>query len=97
VLFAHQFNESGFEIYFTQELITILKSKESEVSRDLEAKLNTSEALDQVRTRFFEISEYSNWLDTKDKDLLLNRWEEGLAAFCEAFIGHSLTEWLARD
>jgi hypothetical protein len=72
VLFAHQFNESGFKIYFTQELVTVLKSKELKVSRDLKAKLNTSEALDQVRTRFFEVSKYSNWLDTKDKDRLLN-------------------------
>jgi hypothetical protein len=80
-----------------RELVTVLGSEESEVSRDLEAKLNTSEALDQVRTRFFEVNQYSNWLDTEDKDRLLNRWEDELAAFCEAFIGHSLTEWLARD
>jgi hypothetical protein len=73
VLFARQFNESGFEIYSTQELVTVLGSEESEISRDLEAKLNTSKALDQVRTRFFEVSEYFNWLDTEDKDRLLNR------------------------
>ena len=95
-LYAHQFDESGFEIYSTRELVTVLGT-EAEVSRDLEAKLNTSEALDQVRTRIFELSEYSDSLDKKDKDRLLRRWEDELAAYSEPFIGHSLSEWLARE
>jgi hypothetical protein len=51
---AEQFDESGFEIYINKELI-----EESDyvgaLSRDMEAKLVTSEALDSIRTRFFEV------------------------------------------
>jgi hypothetical protein len=42
--------------------VTVLRI-EVKVSRDLEAKLNTSKALDQVRTRFFNLCEYSDLLD----------------------------------
>lgn len=41
--------------------MTVLRI-EVKVSRDLEPKLNTSEALDQVRTRFFKLCEYSDLL-----------------------------------
>jgi hypothetical protein len=58
-------------------------------------KLVTSE-LDQIRTRFFELAEFSDSLDLDEKDRLLRRWEAELADFSSAFIGRSLTEWLNR-
>lgn len=58
--------------------------------------MEASKVLDQVRTHFFELSEYSDSLDRVEKDRLLKRWEYELAAYPEAFIGHSLGEWLAR-
>jgi hypothetical protein len=67
------------------------------VSRDLQAKLVTSETLDSICTRFFELSEFTNELDSDEKERLLKRWEEELADFLSAFIGRSLSEWLNRD
>jgi hypothetical protein len=42
-------------------------------ARDIEAKLYTSEALDQARTRFFELSEFTSQLDLDEKERLLKR------------------------
>jgi hypothetical protein len=67
------------------------------LSRDLQAKLVTSEALDSIRTRFYELSEFINQLDSDEKERLLRRWEGELADFSSAFIGRSLEEWLNRD
>jgi hypothetical protein len=68
----------------------------SALSRDMDAKLVTSEALDQIRTRFFEVTEFSDSLDLDEKDRLLKHWEAELADFSSAFIGRSFTEWLNR-
>ena len=53
--YAALFDESGFEIYTTRELVEI-EEKSRDISRDTQAKLNTSEALDQIRSRYFELS-----------------------------------------
>ena len=94
--YANQFDESGFEIYWTRGLIDIEEEETRGVARDIEAKLNTSEALDQVRTRFFEVSELADQLDDEEKDRLYNHWEEEVARLSRALIGRSLDEWIAR-
>ncbi len=66
------------------------------LARDMEAKLATSETLDQIRTRFFEVAEFSNSLNSDEKARLLKRSEEELANFSSAFIGRSLEEWVNR-
>jgi hypothetical protein len=94
--YAEQFDESGFEIYISRGLVEV-EDEIGTVSRDLQAKLVTSETLDSIRTRFFELSEFTDELDSDEKERLLKRWEEELADFSSAFIGRSLSEWLNRD
>ena len=94
--YTHQFDESGFEVYLTRGLVEVDEDNIQTLTRDLQAKLNTSEALDHVRTRFFELSEFTDLLDADEKDRLLKRWEDELADFSSAFIGRSLEEWLNR-
>jgi hypothetical protein len=67
------------------------------LSRDFEAKLVMNEALEQVRTRFFEVVELSDSLDEEACEQLLRRWEAELADYTSAFISRSLEEWLARE
>lgn len=93
--YADQFDESGFEIYSTRTLVEVENEPSRAQSRAIEAKLNTSEALDQVRSRFFEISELSDQLDEEEKDRLLARWENDVARFSSSLIGQSLEEWVA--
>ena len=93
--FVRLFDESGFEVYSTRELIEV-EDDISGLSRDMQSRLITSEALDQIRTRFFELAEFSDSLDLDEKNRLLSRWEAELADFSSAFIGRSLTEWLNR-
>ena len=93
---AEQFDESGFEIYSSRALVQV-DDEVTGLSRDLEAKLVTSEALESVRTRFFEVVEVSDSLDIEARDRLLSRWEAELADYTSAFIGRSLEEWLARN
>jgi hypothetical protein len=93
VEFAAQFDESGFEIYVSRGL----RDEVEGIARDFEAKLVTSEALDQIRTRFFEIAEYGDSLDDDARDRLLKRWEAELADYTSAFIGRSFTEWVNRS
>ena len=71
--------------------------EEKPLSRDLEAKLVTSEALESIRTRFFEVVEISDSLDEEARERLLRRWEGELADYTSAFIGRSVTEWLQRS
>ena len=95
---AEQFDESGFEIYTSRALVKVsAEEKEKVLSRDLEAKLVTSEALESIRTRFFEVVEISDSLDEEARERLLRRWEAELADYTSAFIGRSLKEWLERD
>jgi hypothetical protein len=93
---AEQFDESGFEIYTSRALVETDEEVRA-LSRDFEAKLVTSEALESVRTRFFEVVEVSDSLDEEARERLLRRWEEELADYTSAFIGRSLTEWLERN
>ncbi|KAH7346348.1 hypothetical protein BKA65DRAFT_274970 [Rhexocercosporidium sp. MPI-PUGE-AT-0058] len=93
---AEQFDESGFEIYTSKGLIEA-SVEEKALSRDLEAKLVTSEALESIRTRFFEVVEISDSLDEEARERLLRRWEVELADYTSAFIGRSVTEWLQRS
>ena len=96
--FANQFDESGFEIYTTRVLVDIDDSDHvNALSRDFHSKLITSETLDQIRTRFFEVAEYSDSLDSDEKERLLKRWETELADFSSTFIGRSFEEWIKRD
>ena len=94
--FAEQFDESGFEVYTTRALIKVNDEHVDQLSRDMEAKLVISETLDQIRTRFFEVSEFSDSLNINEKARLLKRWEAELADFSSAFIGRSLEEWVNR-
>jgi hypothetical protein len=62
----------------------------------LEAKLVTSETLESIRTRFYEVVELSNSLDKEARERLLARWEAELANHTSAFISRPLGEWLER-
>jgi hypothetical protein len=62
----------------------------------LEAELVTSETLESIRTRFYEVVELSNSLDKEARERLLARWEAELANYTSAFISRSLGEWLER-
>jgi hypothetical protein len=93
---AEQFDESGFEIYTSRELIKVSDERKPP-SREVEAKLVTSEALEAIRTRFFEVVEVSDSLDEEARERLLRRWEVELSDFSSAFIGRSVTEWLERE
>ncbi len=70
--YASQFDESGFEIYSSRELIEV-DNEPRESSREIEAKLYTSETLDQIRSRFFEVSEIASQLNNEEKERLLER------------------------
>jgi hypothetical protein len=94
--YANQFDESGFEIYWTKGLVELEEEEQKGVTRDIQAKLNTSEALDQVRTRFFELSEAASQLNEEEKDRLFKVWEAEVFRFSEALIGSSLDEWVSR-
>jgi hypothetical protein len=67
------FNESRFEIYTSRALVKVEDDNVKLLSRDIKAKLNTSETLDHVRTRFFELNEFTNSLDSDKKERLLKR------------------------
>ena len=67
------FDESGFEIYQTRGLVDIKEEEKTGLSCDLEAKLNMNEALDQVRTHYFELSKLTDSLDLDEKERLLKR------------------------
>jgi hypothetical protein len=84
---SEQFDESGFEIYTSRALVEV-DDEALPLSRDVQANL------DLIRTRFFEVAEFSNSLNDDEKERLLKRWEEELADFSSAFIGQSLSEWL---
>ena len=60
-------------------------------------KLVTSETLESIRTRFFELVELSDSLDEEARERLLKRWEAELVDYSSAFIGQSLNEWLERE
>jgi hypothetical protein len=93
---SEQFDESGFEIYTSRALVEV-DDEVRAVSRDFEAKLVTSETLESIRTRFYEVVELSDSLDEEARERLLARWEAELADYTSAFIGRSLGEWLKRD
>jgi hypothetical protein len=87
--YAEQFDESRFDIYLSRGLTTV-NDEVAGLSRELEAKLVTSEALESVRTRFFEVVEVFDSLDEEARDRLLRRWEAELSDYTSAFIGQSL-------
>lgn len=92
---AEQFDESGFKIYTSRALVEVDEDVKI-LSRDLQAKLVMSEALESVRTRFLEVVELSDSLDEQARERLFKREEEELVDYMSAFIGRSLTEWLER-
>ena len=92
---ASQFDESGFEIYSFRELIEVEEEQRTAL-RDIEAKLYTSETLDQIRSRFFEVSEIASQLDNEEKRRLLERWERELGQNAQALIGCSIEDWISR-
>ncbi len=57
----------------------------------------TKQALDAVRTRFYEAVELSESLNEEARDRLLKRWEQEVGKFARALIGPSVTEWLNRE
>ena len=60
------------ELSHFRELIKV-KEEQRTASRDIEAKLYTSETLDQIRSRFFEVSEIASQLYNEEKERLLER------------------------
>jgi hypothetical protein len=64
--YVRQFDESGFDIYVTRGLREVEDEEVVSLTRDLQAKLVTSEALDQIRTRFFEVAEFCDLLDVDE-------------------------------
>jgi hypothetical protein len=71
--YAIMFDESGFEIYTSRALVKVEDDNVESLSRNIKAKLNTSKTLDHVRTRFFELSKFTNSLDSDKKERLLKR------------------------
>jgi truncated hemoglobin YjbI len=67
------------------------------LARDVEVKLITNEALDAIRTRFYELVELSGSLDEEARDRLLARWERDVTKFSSALTGPSVTEWMSRE
>lgn len=92
--YIQQFGESGFEIYSIQALVEVEEDKARKTSHDLEAKLNTSKALDQIRSCFFELSDFVNQLDLDKKDRLYKYQEEEIAQYSQRLISQSLDEWI---
>jgi hypothetical protein len=70
--FVELFDESGFDVYVTRALVEV-KDKEQLPARDVEAKHVTNEALNAVRTRFYEVVELSEPLNEEARDRLLKR------------------------
>ena len=93
--YASQFDESGFEIYSFRELIEV-EEEQRTASRDIEAKLYTSETLDQIRSRFFKVSKIASQLDNEEKRRLLERWERELGQNTQALIGCFIEDWISR-
>ena len=94
--YVAQFDESGFEVYTTRALIDVEEEETSGLAREVKAKLNMGEALDQVRTRFFELSKVVSQLDIEQKDRLYKHCEAEVARSSSALIGQTLDEWIAR-
>jgi len=94
---AEQFEESGFEVYYTRALVESEDDDHVTISRVVQAKQVTGEILDSVRTRFFELTEYSDSLDSEEQSRLLIRWEQELATHSKALIGQSIEDWIKRS
>jgi hypothetical protein len=95
--YARLFDESGFEIYSTTALVEVEDPTQAAKSRVNEAKLNTSETLDTVRTRFFEIAEHADSLEAPEQEDLLDRWDKELRQCLSPLIGRPLPEWILAD
>jgi hypothetical protein len=74
-----------------------VEEEEQSPARDVEAKHVTNEALDAMRTRFYEVVEVSESLSEEARDRLLKRWEQEVNKMARALIGPSVTEWLNRE
>jgi hypothetical protein len=94
--FVELFDESGFDVYVTRTLVEV-EDEERPLPRDVEAKHVTNEALDAVRTRFYEVVELTEDLDEEARDRLLKRWEQEVSKMARALIGPSVTEWMSRE
>jgi hypothetical protein len=95
--YTRQFDELSFDIYVIRSLREVKDEEVVGLTRDLQAKLVTSEALDQIRTRFFEVAEFCDSLDVDEQERLLKRWEAELADYTSAFIGRSFADWFNRS
>jgi hypothetical protein len=90
--FAELFEESGFDIYYTRGLVEVDEDHIDALSHNFEAKLFLSETLNQIRTRFYEVTEFSDTLTLDKKERLLKRWRDELTNFSSNFIGQSFSE-----
>jgi uncharacterized protein YukE len=90
------FDESGFDIYVTRALVEV-EEEEQSPARDVEAKHVINEALDAVRTRFYEVVKVWESLSEEARDRLLKRWEQEVNKMARALISLSVTEWLNRE
>ena len=64
------------------------------LSRDMEARLNMNETLEQVRTRFYELNEFTDSLSPEEKSATLERFNAELADHLGDLVGRSNEEWL---
>lgn len=88
-----QFEESGFEFYWSRDLVCVEPEAETE-SRAEDLKLTTNEILDNIRTRFFDVKEYADSLDPEARDRLLGKWEATMSDLAEYVIGGTVEEWV---
>ena len=73
-----------------------VEDEERPPPRDVEAKHVTNEALNAVRTRFYEVVELTKDLDKEARDRLLKRWEQEVVKMAYALTAASVTEWMNR-
>ena len=94
--FVELFDELGFDVYVTRALVEV-EDEERPPARDVEAKHVTNEALDLVRTRFYEVVELSESLNEEARDRLLKRWEQEVIKMARDLTGASVAEWMKRE
>jgi hypothetical protein len=71
-----------------------VEDEERPPPRDVEAKHVTNEALNAVRTHFYEVVELTEDLDKEARDRLLKRWEQEVVKMAHALTAALVTEWM---
>ncbi|TGO82553.1 hypothetical protein BPOR_0807g00020 [Botrytis porri] len=66
-------------------------------SGDMHARFNMGERLEQIRARFFELSEYSDSLELTQKAIIMKRFEDCLSEVTNALIGLSIEDFISES